>query len=198
MPDWKYTGSGFYVFDIEQLFNGKIEKYKLSPTVGGMSNEISISKFSNRIAFIQNFDKIAVVPFPHLNLLNCEGMGQKHEYLIWREKNGFFTALDRRSNLLTWSLTSGKLLYSETQKEDASDVEMKNYHVYKSDQQDITYTQNFYRQADRSITLLQNNEKVSQYEEDNHQSLNHEMVLEKLNRQRMRNDRGLVNIDQNS
>ena len=114
LTNWKYSESGFYVYDIAQLFNGKIEKYKLSPAVGGVSNEISVSKFSNRIAFIQNFDNIAVIPFPHLNLINCEGMAQKHEYLIWREKNGFFTALDRRSNLLTWSLTTGKLLYSET------------------------------------------------------------------------------------
>lgn len=128
------------MYDIEQLFNSKIEKYKLSSAVGGVSNEISVSKFSNRISFIQNFDKIAVVPFPHLNLLNCEGMGQKHEYMIWREKNGFFTALDRRSNLLTWSLTTGKLLYSETQKSSASSANMKNYHVYKSNRQDITYT----------------------------------------------------------
>ena len=73
--NWKRSSSGFYVYDIEQLFNSKIEKYKLSKAVGGVSNDISVSKFSNRIAFIQNFDKIAVVPFPHLNLLNCEGMG---------------------------------------------------------------------------------------------------------------------------
>lgn len=61
-----------------------------------------------------------MIPFPHLNVINCVGMGQKSEYLIWREKNGFFTALDRKSNLLTWSLASGKLLYSEEQKEDAN------------------------------------------------------------------------------
>jgi len=40
-------------------------------------------------------------------------MGQKHEYLMWREKNGFFTALDKKGKLLTWSLISGKLLYNE-------------------------------------------------------------------------------------
>ena len=114
MTNWKYSESGFYIYDINQLVNGKIEKYKLSSAVGGVSNEICVSKFNNRIAFIQNFDHIAVVPFPHLNLMNCEGMGEKHEYLIWRENNGFFTALDRRNNLLTWSLTTGKLLYSET------------------------------------------------------------------------------------
>ena len=43
-----------------------------------------------------------------------------HDYLIWREKNGFFTALDRRGNLVTWSLLTGKLLYKETQFGDAS------------------------------------------------------------------------------
>ena len=40
-------------------------------------------------------------------------MGHKSEYLIWREKNGFFTALDGQGDLLTWSLVTGKLLYRE-------------------------------------------------------------------------------------
>ena len=81
--------------------------------MGGVCNFIDNSKFSDRFSFIENYHSIAVVPFPHLNLINCVGMGQKHEYLIWREKNGFFTALDKRSNLLTWSLITGKLLYTE-------------------------------------------------------------------------------------
>ena len=114
-----YTASGFYVYDLTQLFGGKIEKYKLASAIGGVSNLIDNSLFTDRFSFIQNFDSIAVIPFPHLNLINCVGMGQKNEYLVWREKNGFFTALDKKSNLLTWSLASGKLLYSEEQKEDA-------------------------------------------------------------------------------
>ena len=36
--------------------------------------------------------------------------------MVWRERNGFFTALDRRGELKTWSLLSGKLLYKEIQK----------------------------------------------------------------------------------
>ena len=42
------------------------------------------------------------------------GMGAKNEYLVWRQKNGFFTALDKQGELLTWSLLSGKLLYAES------------------------------------------------------------------------------------
>ena len=114
------SSSGFFVYDLTQLFEGKVEKYKLASAIGGVSNLFDNSKFSERFSFIQNFDSIAVIPFPHLNVINCVGMGQKSEYLIWREKNGFFTALDRKSNLLTWSLASGKLLYSEEQKEDAN------------------------------------------------------------------------------
>ena len=60
-----------------------------------------------------DYATIAVIPFPHLNLINCVGMAQKNQYLIWREKNGFFTALDRRSRLMTWSIITGKHLYNE-------------------------------------------------------------------------------------
>jgi hypothetical protein len=78
-----------------------------------VSNVIDNSKFGLRFSFIQNFDSITVIPMPHLNLINCIGMSQKQDYIIWREKNGFFTALDKGSNLFTWTLTTGKLLYNE-------------------------------------------------------------------------------------
>ena len=100
---------------MDLLFKGKIDKYKLAPAIGGHSNFIDNSKFGKRFSFIQNFDKIAVIPIPHLNLINCIGMGMKQDYLIWREKNGFFTALDRNNHLYTWSMITGKLLYKENQ-----------------------------------------------------------------------------------
>lgn len=102
-PKHRYKPAGFYAYDLAKLLQGKIEMYRLATAIGGVSNYIDNSKFSDRFSFIENFNSIAVIPFPHLNLINCVGMGQKHEYLLWREKNGFFTALDKRGNLQTWS-----------------------------------------------------------------------------------------------
>jgi hypothetical protein len=39
------------------------------------------------------------------------GSEEKKHYLIWREKNGFFTALKRDGRLHTWSLVTGKHLF---------------------------------------------------------------------------------------
>lgn len=103
-----------------------------------------------------------MIPFPHLNLINCVAMGQKHEYLIWREKKGFFTALDYRSNLLTWSIFSGKLLYNEYQQGDAEAQRMEDYQIYRSDHTDINYTQDFYNLPDHSITLLRSKQPLDQ------------------------------------
>ena len=120
--DWQYTASGFYIYDIKKLFSGKVEKYKLANAIGGVCNIIDNSRFSDRFSFIQDYDTVAVIPFPHINLIKCIGMGQKADYVIWRERNGFFSALDRHSNLKTWSLISGKLLYSEEQKQDGQEL----------------------------------------------------------------------------
>ena len=87
-------------------------------------------------------------------------MGQKDDYLIWREKNGFFSALDRNSNLKTWSLITGKLLYSEEQKLDGSEQNMKGYEVYRSAIDDITYTQNFYNEKTHSLALLKSKQPI--------------------------------------
>ena len=110
---FRYKPSGLYVIDTQRLFEGKLERYKLVTAIGGVCNHIDINKYSNRLSFVMDYNKLAVIPFPHLNLINCVGMSQKHSYIIWREKNGFFTALDRYDNLLTWSLLTGKLLYTE-------------------------------------------------------------------------------------
>ena len=107
------SASGLYVYNTNQLFSGRVQKYKLAATVGGQCSLLDNSKFGDRVSLIQSYDNIIMIPFPHMNLLNCIGMGHKSDYLIWREKNSFFTALDKRSNLLTWSMLTGKMLYRE-------------------------------------------------------------------------------------
>ena len=94
-----------------------------------------------------------MIPHPHLNTVNLIGIGQKHEYPMWRQKNGFFTALDRRGELLTWSMLSGKLLYVENQPNGSggSRAALRGYDIYRSDEDDITYTRNFYNFSNRSI-----------------------------------------------
>ena len=40
-------------------------------------------------------------------------MENKLNYLIWREKNGFFSALDVDGEMHTWSMASGRHLYEQ-------------------------------------------------------------------------------------
>jgi hypothetical protein len=76
----------------------------------GMSSKCEYSRYSERISYMTSFDTISMLPFPHRNLINFIGMGEKESYLIWREKAGFFTALHRDGNLRIWSIVSGKFL----------------------------------------------------------------------------------------
>jgi len=74
---------------------------------------------------------------------------------MWRQKNGFFTALDRQGELLTWSLLNGKLLYAEDQKEtDGSKTKNKGYEVYRGDEDDNTYCRDYFNRNDDTIQLL--------------------------------------------
>ena len=52
-----------------------------------------------------------ILPFPHRNTISFLGMGCRQEYLIWREKDGFFTALSQEGILTTWVVASGRMLY---------------------------------------------------------------------------------------
>ena len=145
---------------MDDLFDGKSTKYKLASTVGGFANLLDDSKFGDRISFIQSFDNIVMIPFPHLNQLSCVGMGHKSEYLIWREKDGFFTALDRRDNLLTWATLNGEMLYNQTPDESASKNYVEKYEVYRADKNDIVHTQNFYNFETYSLSLLKSKQPV--------------------------------------
>lgn len=70
-----YSQSGLYVFDIAKLLKGSISKYKISTAIGGVCSSLDNSKFSDRFSYIENFNHISIIPFPHVNLINCIGMG---------------------------------------------------------------------------------------------------------------------------
>ena len=103
---------------------------------------------------MQDYNTVVVIPVPHLNTVNCNGMDKKDEYLVWREKGSFFTALHKRRKILqTWSKLSGNLLYELHQ--DASLVnELEHYDIYRANDHDNTYTRNYYNMQDCSISLL--------------------------------------------
>ena len=61
-------------------------------------------------------------------------LGPRQDYLIHREKNGFLTALNQEGKLTTWSVASGKLLY--TQKVEKNDYD--KYVIYQSDDSDYS------------------------------------------------------------
>jgi len=78
----------------------------------GANDQFELSD-QDRIIFIENFAAIQLMPLIHLNTINFVGMYEKDHYLIWREKNGFFTALDDAGDLHTWSMLTGRHLFEQ-------------------------------------------------------------------------------------
>ena len=110
-------------------------------------------------------------------------MGQKYDYLAWREKNGFFSALDKQGDILTWSLLTGKLLYVEEQKQEeaGSKSNLRKYQVYRSDSNDVTYTRNYYNQKDRTIQLIYSPSPM--YDKEHKQAFVKEAMAAKFKKQ---------------
>jgi hypothetical protein len=84
--------------------------YKLKDAIVGVNRHIDFCNSSNRIAFMKDFDSIEMVPVPHRNTINFLGMRPKKSYLIWREVNGIFTAMDAAKNIDAWIIATGKLV----------------------------------------------------------------------------------------
>ena len=120
---------GLFVYDLHQLLKfEKIENYKLASALVGINTNLSYYDLNNRMSFFKDFNKMESLPIAHRNTINFLGMGVRQDYLIWREKNGFFTALGKNGNLRTWSVASGKLLYRYKKK--YKPEEMKKYVIY--------------------------------------------------------------------
>ena len=141
-----------YLFDIGSLLKqGKIEHYKISKTLSGAACQLKAAAQISRLCFLPNFSNIEVLPFFHRNTFNFLGMGIKQDYLIWRESNGFFTAMNRSGILQTWSVCTGKLLYYVTYEDYRN---LNNYIVYAANEKDKSNLMNFTQLADHSISLV--------------------------------------------
>ena len=163
---------GLYVITVKALFNGTIERYKISMYgTGGCSSLIEYNSNKGRLALMEDYDTIVVMSEPQLNTVNFIGMGNKHEYLMWRDKHGFFTALNRKGELSTWSILTGKILYSLKMDDDASGEILDNYEIYKSNANDITYTRRAYNFDEYSLTLLKSMKPVTAYSDAEIQKL---------------------------
>jgi hypothetical protein len=45
-------------------------------------------------------------------------MGQKSNYLLWRQQDGIFTALDKKLKITMWSTVSGKIISQQSENRD--------------------------------------------------------------------------------
>ena len=50
-------------------------------------------------------------------------MGDKRDYLIWKQQKGTFTALDKKLNLTSWSTVTGKMIHTKSSE---SSIEVKD------------------------------------------------------------------------
>ena len=67
---WVPFDEGFYIFNVYDFFNFKIERNCVTPATGGMCNLVVWNKLNMRLAYMETFNKIVVIPLPHLNLVN--------------------------------------------------------------------------------------------------------------------------------
>lgn len=113
-PTATTTTAGLYVVDVLLLMNtATFERFLLSRAITGANELMDVSRESQRISFFANLFSIRMISFPHNNTVSFMGIRPKKNFLIWRSKNGFFSALDIYGELFTWSMITGDILYSE-------------------------------------------------------------------------------------
>ena len=85
-------------------------------TLVGALDFIDFDYSMQTMSFIKTYSSITIMPLPHRNTINFFGMSNKSDYLIWRQQEGTFTALDKKSLQVTvWSTVTGKIIKTEAQ-----------------------------------------------------------------------------------
>ena len=123
------------------------------------------------MSFLKDFNTIQILPFLHRNTVNFLGMSIREDYLIWREKNGFFTAMTQKDGTIqTWSVANGKPLYQYKEKFKLQQGELSNYVIYQApsadpEHADNSQLMNFYNFQKKSISLIR--KKTCEYKDNN-------------------------------
>lgn len=125
------------MYNLQHLLRENVvDVYQLADEcVLGVNDQFELSD-QQRISFVENFSAIQLLPVIHKNTINLIGSEEKNKYLIWREKNGFFTALDVAGDIHTWSMLTGELIF-EKRIDDAELADgLKEFKIYQSSESD--------------------------------------------------------------
>ena len=109
---------GLCVYDFSRLLEGNLEVHKLSDALVGSNSYIDYNKATQTISFMKNYSQIVMMPLPHRNTIKFFGMGDKKDYLIWRQQEGTFTALDKRLDITMWSTVTGKIIKQKSMEDE--------------------------------------------------------------------------------
>jgi hypothetical protein len=121
---------GLYAYDLKRLVNQlELVTYKLKDSIVGVNHHIDFCNTSQRISFLKDFDSIEMVPVPHRNSINFLGMKPKNNYIIWREMDGVFCALDKNATLEAWVIGTGKTTRCPVTK-DTTNIDLKDFELY--------------------------------------------------------------------
>ena len=115
---------GLYVYDFSRLLEGAVEVHNLGRALVGANDFIDFDFGMQTISFIKSYSTIRIMPLPHRNTIKFFGMGNKSDYLVWRQQDGAFAALDKRSLHVTmWSTVTGKIIKTEAIEQSTKDGE---------------------------------------------------------------------------
>ena len=81
---------------------------------------------------------IQMIPTLHRNTISFMGMRKTSHYLSMKRKKDQYLALDKYGVIKTWSLTTGKLIYSYDVLQSIG-INFSDYEICKCQKEDFTY-----------------------------------------------------------
>ena len=76
----------------------------------GANRFLEFSESNKRLVFLGEYGSIRSLPILHYNTMNFDHMRSRDYYLMFRQIDDKFIALDRQNKLVTWDMLNGELL----------------------------------------------------------------------------------------
>ena len=104
-----------------------IRRYYLDNAIVGINYTLDFSEDNQRMSYLVDYDGIQIVPSLHRNVINFMGMMKRDQYIACKRIKDKFIALDKRNILITWSVTTGKLIKVHKLK----DIDLSTYNIFQ-------------------------------------------------------------------
>ena len=102
----------------------------------GHNDHLDYGPENQRLTMIKDYENMIVIPSLHICQIRFFGMGDREEYIMWKEIDDKFVAVDKHYKITTWSKINGKQIKRANICEATKENHLRGFSIFKTKMSD--------------------------------------------------------------